>query len=149
MENEEYKLNFIKTEYEDNYEAGYLYEYRGFNIEETYYKEDDCTHHSAVVHLDNMRLKQFNYGECVKRAQEYIDQLKKEKFMELVKEFETTQCVVKVYNTGFCVDWYHIYCITSYHKKNGNTLTRFGNIEQIESILRTYPEIKNAGGFKL
>lgn len=69
--------------------------------------------------------------------------------MEQVKEFETNQCTIKVWDTGWCVDYYHIYCIKSYHRKNGKVVTRFGTQAQIEGILRTYPEVRNAGGFKL
>ena len=59
-------------------------------------------------------------------------------FMKLVKEFETNQCRVYVYDTGFAVDYDHIYCIRSYHKNNDKVLTRFGTRQQVESIVATY-----------
>lgn len=69
-----------------------------------------------------------------------------EQGLKLVKEFETSQCVVRVYDTGWCVDYYHIFCIKSYHKKTKKILTRFGTTAQVEQILKTY---KKEGKFKL
>ena len=66
----------------------------------------------------------------------------------LIEEFETSQCIVSVYDTGWCVDYYHIYCIKSYHKKTQETLTRFGTEEQIKQILKTY-QIKKEKKFSL
>ena len=61
----------------------------------------------------------------------------------LIQELETSQCTVKVFDTGWSVDFYKIYCIKSYHHKNGKVTTRFGTKAQIKSILKTYkPERK-------
>ena len=58
--------------------------------------------------------------------------------MELVKEFETCQCTVKVYDTGYCVDFLKIYCIKSFHHKNGKVVTRFGSKAQVDGMVKTY-----------
>ena len=65
---------------------------------------------------------------------------KKEK--EVIKEFETAQCTVKVFDTGWCVDFYHVYCIKSFHHKNGNVVTRFGTKAQIDAMIRSYKREK-------
>jgi len=72
--------------------------------------------------------------------------------MDLVKTLETNQCTVEVYDTGWCVDYYHIYCIKSYHKNGKKVLTRFGTEKQVKSILSTYKNVKGEtpkGGFTL
>ena len=58
--------------------------------------------------------------------------------LKLLKEFETNQCVVKVYDTGFMVDYHNIYMIKSTHKKSGKVNVRFGNKNQIDGIVKTY-----------
>lgn len=68
--------------------------------------------------------------------------------MELVKGFKTCQCRIEVYDTGFCVDYYHIYMVKSYHIKNGKVVTRFGTKAQIAGMLRCYNG-GNEKGFKL
>lgn len=68
--------------------------------------------------------------------------------MDLVKEFETCQCTVKVYDTGWCVDYYNIYCIKSFHHKNGKITTRFGTKTQVESMIRSYG-VSSGKRFKL
>lgn len=66
--------------------------------------------------------------------------------MVCVEEFETTQCVVRVYDTGWSVDCYHIYCIKSYHKRTKSILTRFGTEAQVKSIITTYKKRTGIGG---
>ena len=58
--------------------------------------------------------------------------------MKLIDDFETCQCEVKVYDTGFQVDFYHIFMIKSHHNKSGKITTRFGTKGQIDSIVKTY-----------
>lgn len=58
--------------------------------------------------------------------------------MELIEEFDTTQCHITVHDTGWCVDYYHIYVLKSYHKKSGKILTKFGTKDQIDGMIRTY-----------
>lgn len=62
------------------------------------------------------------------------------------QEFETAQCIIRVFDTGFCVDYYHIYCVKSYHKKTKKIVTRFGTETQIKSMLKSYHKEKR---FKL
>ena len=66
--------------------------------------------------------------------------------MKLIDDFETCQCEIKVYDTGFEVDFYHIYMIKSHHNKSGKITTRFGTKAQIKSIIKTYNREKR---FKL
>lgn len=58
--------------------------------------------------------------------------------MKLIKEFQTVQCVVKIYDTGLIVDFCRIYCIKSFHNKGGKVTTRFGTKAQIKSYVNTY-----------
>lgn len=58
--------------------------------------------------------------------------------MKLKKEIETKACFLKVYDTGFIVDFYHIFAIKSIHKKTGKVLMRFGSASQVNQILNTY-----------
>lgn len=62
------------SKHEDTFDAKYVYEHNGFIIKETYYGEDDCTHHFVKVYLDNEEIERFNN---LKEAIEFID--KKEK----------------------------------------------------------------------
>lgn len=62
--------------------------------------------------------------------------------MKLVEEFKTCQCEVKVYDTGFEVDFYHIYMIKSHRSKSGKVNTRFGTKSQIKGIIKTYNKEK-------
>ena len=52
--------------------------------------------------------------------------------------FETAQCTIEVFDTGFCVDNYRIYCVKSHHHKINKTVTRFGNEEQVKGMIKTY-----------
>lgn len=62
--------------------------------------------------------------------------------LKLIEEFETTQCTIKVYDTGFMVDYHNIYMVKSYHHKNGKTNVRFGNKTQVKGIVKTYKKEK-------
>lgn len=68
--------------------------------------------------------------------------------MKQVKEFRTTQCQVSVYETGFVYEDQKIYCIKSLHRKTGKENIRFGTIDQINQIIRTYKQVR-VGGFIL
>ena len=58
--------------------------------------------------------------------------------MKLLKEFCTTQCDIKLYDTEFKADLLKIYCIKSFHRSTQKTLTRFGTKKQIDSMLKPY-----------
>lgn len=71
--------------------------------------------------------------------------------MKTVKEFYTNQCHVYVYDTEYVFENKKIYCIKSVHdrgKKSGKENVRFGTLEQINGIIRTYRQVR-VGGFIL
>ena len=68
--------------------------------------------------------------------------------MELVKEFDTTQCHVSVYKTNYRAKKHDIYCIVSVHNKDGKENVRFGTLEQIQGIAKTYRQVRK-GAFLL
>ena len=57
---------------------------------------------------------------------------------DLIGEFETTQCHIKVCYCGFAYNGEDIYCLISKHKINGKENTRFGNKTQILGMKRSY-----------
>lgn len=57
---------------------------------------------------------------------------------KLLFTFDTCQCLVKVYDTNYEVDFCSIYMVKSHHLKNGKVLIRFGTKAQVQSILNTY-----------
>lgn len=57
---------------------------------------------------------------------------------ELMQSFSTNQCDVYVYDTNLILNNTKIYSIISIHRSSGSINTRFGNLIQIESIIKTY-----------
>lgn len=61
--------------------------------------------------------------------------------MELIEEFDTNQCHVLVYKTGYACLGIDVFCIESRHLANGKILVRFGTSEQINQICNTYKKV--------
>lgn len=57
---------------------------------------------------------------------------------ELLEDFETNQCYVRVYKTKYHFQSEDLYVLTSVHKNNGKYLIRFGNACQIACIRNSY-----------
>ena len=56
----------------------------------------------------------------------------------LEKDFMTKQCNVMVFSTDTQIFGDTVWCIVSRHLNNDDVNVRFGNYEQIESIINTY-----------
>ena len=65
-------LIIVKQEIGHDYED-ITFNYKGYVIEEHYFREEDCTHHSAVVLLGGQVLTEFRWDGCLEKAMEYID----------------------------------------------------------------------------
>lgn len=61
---------------------------------------------------------------------------------KLIEEFETCQCAVYIYDTGYVMDTFRIYCVKSLHHKTGKVLVRFGTKAQVDGIIKTYKKEK-------
>lgn len=57
---------------------------------------------------------------------------------ELIRDFDTKLCNVKIYKTDLIIDGEEMYVIKSTTLRNGQLLVRFGNYLQTNSIIRTY-----------
>ena len=57
---------------------------------------------------------------------------------ELLEDFETNQCYVRVYKTKCHFQSEDLYVLTSVHKNNDKILIRFGNACQIACIKNSY-----------
>ena len=55
-----------------------------------------------------------------------------------IKEFETNQCIVTVYDTGTVLFNEQLFVVQSLHKNNGNLNTRFANEKQLKNLISTY-----------
>lgn len=55
-----------------------------------------------------------------------------------IKEFETNQCIVTVYDTGIVLFNEQLFVVQSLHKNNGNLNTRFANEKQLKNLISTY-----------
>lgn len=58
----------IGSDYKDT-----TFDYKGYVIEEHYFAEEDCTHHSAVVFLGGQVLTKFRWEGCLEKAMEFVD----------------------------------------------------------------------------
>ena len=58
--------------------------------------------------------------------------------MKFIKSLDTVKCTICVYDTEMEFMNTKIYCIASYHRCNGELNVRFGNKEQIESMVNSY-----------
>lgn len=55
-----------------------------------------------------------------------------------IKEFETNQCIITVYDTGIVLFNEQLFVVQSLHKNNGNLNTRFANEKQLKNLISTY-----------
>ena len=62
----------------DNYNGEYKYTYRGYEIIESEFCEDDCCHCCCEVKKDGKVLKDFSGRICVEEAMRYIDEREEE-----------------------------------------------------------------------
>ena len=65
-------LIIVKQEIGSDYKDT-TFNYKGYIIEEHYFAEEDCTHHSAVVFLGGQVLTEFRWEGCLKKAMEFVD----------------------------------------------------------------------------
>ena len=71
-----HKLKLISSHL-DKYDGEYKYKYRGYEIIEEDFCEDDCCHCCCEVKKDGKVLKDFSGMNCVENAMEYIDEREK------------------------------------------------------------------------
>ena len=67
------ELKLIDSRYGGGEEYN-TYEYRGYTIEEYYYREDDCTHHICDIFKENKHLNDCSISS-VKECMRIIDNL--------------------------------------------------------------------------
>jgi len=59
-----------------------------------------------------------------------------------MKIYNTRKCIITVIETGYEYEDKPIYCIKSERKSDKSYLIRFGTIDQVNSILNTYTNLK-------
>ena len=62
--------------------------------------------------------------------------------MKEINTFETSQCIVVVFNTETKWDNIEIWGVKSFHKKSKKINVRFGTKKQIDGIVKTYHQEK-------
>ena len=82
--------------------------------------------YKSIIH----NLEQFSDGNRCKRLLGV--------WFYLEREFVTNQCNVMVFRTDTLIFGELVYCIVSIHINIEKVTIRFGTLNQIESIIRTY-----------